>query len=289
MRSFALAILLISASSANAAYSVRCNGADVASASINSVLGEPRPGGSGSMTRFHGGVDIAQCPEGATVQAIYAGTVTLTGVTSCTSGTCVRVTDSATHAFEYEHLDSISVSPGFIAAGTTLGVVTSSEVLHLQETVVIAGRSTRVNPLRVGALNFNRGSLSASFSTPNSAYTTANSLVIAPEYTLGTDGSQASVDAFAYRDGTYFIKGLEDPALYDGGRFQPRHAVVDSEPGSIRHRSHASPLTRHRFHGGGCPRPPRPERSDRGIDGVGWKLARHRDAPPGRRDYPLVA
>ncbi|MCX5786934.1 MAG: M23 family metallopeptidase, partial [Elusimicrobia bacterium] len=217
MLTLLLSIILIG-SRAEASYRARCNGSDISLATINSVFGEPRPL-TDPMTRFHGGVDINQCPANATVEAIYGGTVTLSGVTSCTDGTCIRVTDSKTHAFEYEHLGQIFVSSGFVPAGTTLGTVDIDEVLHLQETFVIGLAGYRANPLRLGALDFDHSSLSPAFSTPDPTYTTPNSIVLAPVYIGGPDGSRASVTPFAYRDGIYFVSGDADVLVT--GRSRP--------------------------------------------------------------------
>lgn len=205
---------LISMGALAAPYKARCNGVEIPAATITSVLGEPRPL-SNPMVRFHGGVDISNCQPTNSVQSIRAGTAQES--TACIGGaTCIRVLEADGHAFDYEHIGNITVSSGDpVAVGDTLGVVVTSQVLHLQETILYAGERYRVNPLRYFALEFDRVNTPA-YSTPNPTYTTETEVVLIPERD-GADGGATTAPAFQYRNSTYFVAGNADVLISGRG------------------------------------------------------------------------
>ncbi len=102
-----LGLSAIFASNASA-YQANCGTSSpspISNATIISSFAEPRPVDTVTPTnvRFHSGVDIDECNAGKQVYPILAGTREIPTV--CTGGTCVRIRDSANHAFDYEHLD----------------------------------------------------------------------------------------------------------------------------------------------------------------------------------------
>lgn len=141
MTSLVLLSVLFNPPEARADYRARCAGSEVATAAIISTFGEPRdPESEGPMERFHGGVDIAQCIAGSTVESIFAGTISPPSAcksTATASMVCIRVLESNGRAFDYVHLTSITrVAGSTVGVGEFLGYVQTGFTLHLQETLV---------------------------------------------------------------------------------------------------------------------------------------------------------
>ena len=200
--------LSLAGNSARAEYFAMCNSTIMVNARITSNFGEPRPT-SGTMNRFHGGVDLGDCDDQDFVQAIATGVYATPTACLAPHTTCVRILEASGRAFDYEHLyDTAAVVGTSVAAGQTIGRVITGESLHLQESISVGQNRLRVNPLRQNALSFDHD-FSPHQTTPPASYTTPTTMVLVPEVG-GTDGAQATAPAFRYRNQTYYVSGKAD-------------------------------------------------------------------------------
>ncbi len=127
-------------------------------------MGEARNStAQGEYLRFHAGVDIADTlcgADGNTVGAIYAGVVIATGtdVPGCTGVACVRIQDSASHAFDYIHVDWAGYvsERQSVVANQIIGTIAVPLPLlpHLHLNDVDLANGVKLNPQRVAALDF---------------------------------------------------------------------------------------------------------------------------------------
>jgi hypothetical protein len=173
--------------------------------------------------RFHGGVDIDECAPGDRMNVFSILSGKRETPTVCVSGsTCVRIRDSATHAFDYEHLNvSTTTLPAVnstttIPAGTFLGTVQGGSSLHLQEAIGIAGTAYRFNPQRPNALDFDHSG-SPTFTLTSISGASNQSIILLPESSTYPDGQQSTPTAFRQRNGTYYVKGNVDVLVAASG------------------------------------------------------------------------
>lgn len=135
LRVWSILVPALFVSPAHATYQANCGvsgSSPVSNASVISAFAEPRPVDSMTPTnvRWHSGVDIGQCNAGKKVYPILAGT--REAPTVCTGATCLRIRDSANHAFDYEHLD-LTVNPSLPAIGQKKQTVRHEAVTCLEQ------------------------------------------------------------------------------------------------------------------------------------------------------------
>ena len=142
------------------AYQVSCGGVSFQAKTITSVFGEARPSVipgtkttyTGVPNRFHMGIDIqdqckcanpadlSTCPS---VEAIRGGTVIDLGgeVPGCSpqAKDCIRIQDSAGHAFDYIHVSPIVNDGDSVNAGNPIGTIDAANHLHLDDVDLSAG------------------------------------------------------------------------------------------------------------------------------------------------------
>lgn len=180
------------------AYQVSCSGSPL-TATITSVLGEPRPASVGVPDRFHGGVDVTECNSLNSVQAIEGGTVRTT--TACGGSTCIRVVASNGHAFDYVHINPTVSIGATVTAGQTLGaIVNGGDHLHLNEIQPLGTSNFRVNPQRPGALVFSDGNQPEFVPTTIGAVTDQSIIPV----------QEGTATPFTYRGSTFYVKGSVD-------------------------------------------------------------------------------
>jgi hypothetical protein len=178
-------------------YQVSCAGAPL-TATLTSVLGEPRPADVGTPNRFHGGVDVTECNSLDSVQAIEGGTVNTT--TACGGSTCIRVVGTNGRSFDYVHINPTVSIGTTVTAGQTLGaIINGGDHLHLNEIKKQGSLSLRVNPQRPNALAFSDGNQPAFVSTTIAGVT--ESIIPVPQFTA---------TPFVYRNSTFFVRGMAD-------------------------------------------------------------------------------
>lgn len=191
------ALWAISAQEAHA-YQVSCSGSPL-TATITSVLGEPRPAAVGVPDRFHGGVDVTECNSLNSVQAIEGGTVRTT--TACGGSTCIRVVATNGHAFDYVHINPTVSIGTTVTAGQTLGsIVSGGDHLHLNEIQPLGTNNFRVNPQRPGALVFSDGDQPEFVPTTIGAITGQSIIPV----------QEGTATPFMYRGSAFYVRGSVD-------------------------------------------------------------------------------